>query len=164
MDDEAVVATLSRVGPFRDLSSQALQRIAGIAGERDVPAGQHVYFAGDLATEFYVIVSGCVQAFIPATGGEVHIGLIQPGQIFGEMAMLDGGPRIATAIALDHTELLEIKRDPWLGLIRQGAVSSEVIFIALGHSLRTYAQHAIDFLFLDIDLPDAPPPSLSDSF
>ena len=159
MDRPAILTALSRVELFRGLGHPTLDHIADISSEWSVPEGQHVYFAGDLATEFYVVVSGRVRAFIPGVGEEMTITIVEPEQLFGEMALLDGGPRATTAIALELTLLLEVDRHRWLALLREDATLTYRVFAALGASFRRYARDMVDFQFLDLDIPDVPPPA-----
>lgn len=161
MDRAAIVAVLSHVELFRGLDHPTLDHVADISSEWSIPAGQHVYFAGDVATEFYVVVSGRVRAFIPGAGDEMTITIVEPGQLFGEMALLDGGPRATSAIALELTILLEVDRHRWLALVREDATLTYRVFAALGASFRRYARDMVDFQFLDLDIPDVPPPALS---
>jgi CRP-like cAMP-binding protein len=156
-----MAAALSHVELFRGLESTTLDHVADISAEWAIPAGQHVYFAGDMATEFYVVVTGRVRAFIPSASDEMTITIVEPGQLFGEMALLDGGPRATTAVALEPTTLLEVDRHRWLALVREDATLTYRVFAALGTSFRRYARDMVDFQFLDLDIPDVPPPALS---
>ncbi|HET6712589.1 MAG TPA: cyclic nucleotide-binding domain-containing protein [Actinomycetota bacterium] len=163
MDRAATVAALSHVELFRGVGDVTLGHVADISSEWSIPLGQHVYFAGDLATEFYVVVTGRVRAFIPGYGEEMTVTIVEPGQLFGEMALLDGGPRAATAIAIEPTVLLEVDRARWLTLASEDPALTHRVLAALGASVRTYASHIVDFQFLDLEIPDVPPPPISDT-
>ena len=102
-------------------------------------------------------MTGRVRAYIPGHGDELAIGFVEPGQLFSESAMLDGGPHIASVEALEPTTLLQIKRDPWLTLIDEDVVLPRRVFAALGASARRYAEQAVDLLFIDVTVPDVPP-------
>lgn len=162
MDRADIVSVLSQAELFRGLDKPSLDLVAEIAHERSIPAGQHVFFAGDIATEFFVVASGRVRGFVPAHEEELAIAMVGPGRVFGVLAMLDGGPRIATALALEPTVLIEIARDRWLALVDEGVVPPRLIFEALGASARRIADYTLDFLFLDVEIPDSPPPSMAD--
>ena len=167
MDRAAIVAALSRVELFRGVGDVILGHVADISSEWSIPPGQHVYFAGDLATEFYVVVTGRVRAFIPGPGPghgeELTVTIVEPGRLFGEMALLDGGPRATTAIAIEPTVLLEVDRAHWLTLVAEHVALSHRVLVAVGASLRRYAGDIIDFQFLDLEIPDVPPPPVSDT-
>ena len=163
MDRAAIVAALSRVELFRGVDDVILGHVADISSEWSIPPGQHVYFAGDLATEFYVVVTGRVRAFIPGHGEELTVTIVEPGQLFGEMALLDGGPRATTSIALEPTVLLEVERARWQALVTEHVALTHRVLVAVGASLRKYAGDMVDFQFLDLEIPDVPPPPVSDT-
>lgn len=163
MDRAAIVAALSRAGLFQGVDGALLGHVADISSAWTIPPGQHVYFAGDLATEFYIVVTGRVRAFIPGHGEELTVAIIEPGQLFGEMGLLDGGPRATTAIAIEPTVLLEVERAPWLTLAAEHPALTHRVLLAVGASLRKYAIDMVDFQFLDLEIPDVPPPPVSDT-
>lgn len=70
--------------------------------------------------------------------------------------MLDGGPRLASALAVEPTTVLAIPRGSWLELIRRDVVLFHHVFAALGASSRRYIDHMVEFLFLDVTVPDTP--------
>lgn len=156
MEREEVVEALARVELFRGLPESSLEHVADVARERRVAEGRPVYFAGDLATEFFVVVDGRVRAFIPGPGDDLTVTIVEPGRLFGEMALLDGGPRATTAIALVPTLLLEITREDWLALAADDAQLSGRVFAALGASARRYAQDMVDLQFVDLEMPWPP--------
>jgi len=163
MDRAAIVAVLSRVELFRGVDDVILGHVADISSEWSIPSGQHVYFAGDLANEFYVVVSGRVRAFIPGHGEELTVTIVEPGQLFGEMALLDGGPRAATTVAIEPTLLLEVDRARWLTLVAADVTLTHRVLAAVGASARRYASDMVDFQFLDLAIPDVPPPSVAEA-
>jgi CRP/FNR family transcriptional regulator, cyclic AMP receptor protein len=157
MERGAIVTALSRVELFRGLDEAIIDRIAGIAREWSIPPGRHVYFAGDLATQFFVVVSGRVRAFLPSPGEDLTVTILEPGHLFGEMALLDGGPRATTAVALEPTLLLEVDREDWLDLAANDIALSHRVFEALGASVRRYARDLVDLQFVDLEIPGLPP-------
>src|SRR5262245_50669184 len=99
MADKELVSTLSRVPLFAGLSDKDLKRLANSLSERTFPAGHEVAVEGKEGVGFFVIESGEVSV---SRGGE-HIRKLGPGEYFGEMAVIDQGPRSATVVA--DTEL-----------------------------------------------------------
>ena len=122
-----------------------------------VPPGQHIFYQGDIATEFYVVAHGKVRVYVPGHGDELDLGIIGDGQMFGEGGLLDGGPRVASAIALEQSTILRIPRDRWLLVIDEIPELTRRTLFAIGASVRQYTSHAIDFLFLDVEIPSFPP-------
>jgi CRP-like cAMP-binding protein len=89
------VDALRRVALFADLSDEELERVASLFKERRFPAGETVIQQGSGAAAFYVIHSGEAKVLV---GGEEKR-LLQPGDYFGEMALIDAGERTATVVA-----------------------------------------------------------------
>jgi CRP-like cAMP-binding protein len=152
-----IAATLMRAELFDGLDPGVVDHVAAIAERRSIPPGQHVFFEGDIATEFYVVSTGSVRIYIPSRGEELHAAIVRDGQMFGEGGLLDGGPRVASALALEPTTLLVVPRAPWLALIESEPALALRVFSAFGAALRKYVGHMLESLFLDVDVPDAPP-------
>lgn len=110
MDDSRLadrVALLRGGWLFSECTDDELERIAALAHVQHVPAGQVIVREGDPGTEFYVVVDGTTR--VTAEGDNVAD--IGPGSFFGEMALLDGGERVATVTAMTDAELLVLHRD-----------------------------------------------------
>ena len=93
---------LQRVPLFAGLAPEALQAIGAIAEERDVEAGTTLTHEGRHEGYFFVIASGTVRI---ERGGQV-INTLHDGDFLGEISLLDGGPRTASAIADSSCQLL----------------------------------------------------------
>ncbi len=157
MDHEEVVAVLRETHFFRGADPADLESVAEIVDELSSPPGQHIFFHGDIATEFFVVAKGKVRVFIPADGDELDLGIVSDGQMFGEGGLLDGGPRVASAIALEPSTILRIPRDQWLLVIDEIPEFTRRMLSAIGASVRQYTSHAIDSLFLNVEIPSFPP-------
>ncbi|MBI1950710.1 MAG: cyclic nucleotide-binding domain-containing protein, partial [Acidobacteria bacterium] len=70
--------------------------------------GEIIYLEGDLGTEMYVVQSGAVRIFRALGGVKQELSIMEKGDFFGEIAVLEGLPRTASAEALDACELIEI--------------------------------------------------------
>ena len=157
MDSEQLVAELRRAALFQAMEQADLSAVAAIAEERTSPPGQHFFFEGDIATEFFLVCNGKVRVYVPGHGGELEVGIVSAGELFGEGGMLDGGPRVASAVALEPSTVLAIPRPGWLDLLQRRNGLCEQMLMAVAASFRRYAAHAIDLLFLDVEIPDFPP-------
>lgn len=156
MDLATTAAVLSATPLFRDVHPSVLSNVASVAEERSISPGQPVFFEGDIATEFYVVAHGAVRVFVPAHDDELDLGIVRAGRMFGEGGLLDGGPRLASALAIEPTVLLAIPRGAWIELLDHGDLARRTL-AAIGGSLRHYAHHAVDLLFLEVEIPDAAP-------
>ena len=93
---------LQRVPLFAGLAPEALQAIGAITEERDVAAGTALTHEGRHEGYFFVIVSGTVRI---ERGGQI-INTLRDGDFLGEISLLDGGPRTASAVAESPCQLL----------------------------------------------------------
>lgn len=94
--------TLAGIGAFSGLSKAELEKLARWTFELEVPAGEELTREGRLAHEFFVIEDGAVE--IRANGE--RIAELGPGEFFGEIALLGGGPRTATVVASTALRLI----------------------------------------------------------
>ena len=95
---------LRRVPLFEGLKPQGLAEIGRLADEISVASGTELCTEGRTGGEFFVIVDGAVDI---SRGGE-HLTTLHGGEFFGEIALVDGGPRTATARTSSPTRLLVI--------------------------------------------------------
>jgi CRP-like cAMP-binding protein len=127
-----VVDHLRAVPLFQGLSDRALESVAALAAELDFSDGDAVTTEGDDGDAFYVVTEGRLDI----TQGGRHIGDLGPGEFLGEIALIDGRPRTATATAVGEVEALCIRRDAFLQLLdTHGAVRLGVL-MALSERIR----------------------------
>lgn len=105
---------------FRGLAMATIEQVAALANRRNYEEGAVVFLRGDPGESLYGVVTGKVRISVSAPGGkEVFLNIMEPGDSFGEIALLDGQPRTATATALAPTELMIIQREQFLALLRK---------------------------------------------
>jgi len=105
---------------LKDISAEDLSYVAGIAKETEVAAGSSIFQQGDYGDCLYVILEGSVRIH---KGGR-ELAVLGRLQSLGEMAVLDGAPRSASATALEDTTMIKIDREQFLELMRD---SPEII-------------------------------------
>lgn len=109
---------IERDNLFRGLARPTLERIAALGHRRVYEAGAVIFMRGDPGDSLCGVVSGRVRISASRPGGkEVFLNIIAPGDSFGEIALLDGKARTATATAIVRTELSVIQRDQFLDLL-----------------------------------------------
>ena len=126
------LALLERVPLFAGLSPEGLQEIGRIADEIDVPAGTALTHEGRHEGYFFVILSGSVRI---DRGGRT-INTMGPGEFLGEIALLDGGPRTATATAESACRLLSVTNDDFDQLLAGSPSVRTSVLEAVGQRLR----------------------------
>lgn len=83
------------------------------------PGGTTIFTEGDLGAEMYVIHQGRVEIFQDAEGGERTLAVLEPGDFFGEISLLDDLPRSASARAISDAIVIEVRRSTFVDLLRQ---------------------------------------------
>jgi hypothetical protein len=79
-----------------------------------------IFEEGSCGSEMYVVYSGSVRLSTKAPGEEVILATIGPGEFFGEMALVDSAPRVATAIATEeNTQLITLDHEKFIYLVSQ---------------------------------------------
>lgn len=117
LDTRAIV---QRNALFRGLAAATVDEIVALAGRRNYADGAIVFLRGDPGDCLYGVVKGKVRISVSGRGGkEVFLNIMEPGDSFGEIALLDGQSRTAAATALGPTELIIIQRVEFLALLRR---------------------------------------------
>jgi len=132
---DSKIDLLSGLEMFEGLSRKQLGEIASLTTEIEVPAGRVLAEQGGHGEELFVIIQGEVS--IAIDGSEVA--KLGPGQFFGEMALIDGGVRIAGATTVTDTSLLVLSRPEFRTLLTDVPALAVPILEAVGKRLRENA-------------------------
>jgi len=136
-EDNATVALLKRVPLFSELSPDELERISRVAVPRSYPRGVRVFHEGDHSDACYIVRSGDLRVTREHPDGRaIALATLGPGDIFGELAMLDGEARSASVEALSDSELLALPAGDVRALLRGSAEITVKLVIALTRRLR----------------------------
>jgi CRP/FNR family cyclic AMP-dependent transcriptional regulator len=108
---------LKRVSMFEDLDQRSLEAIANAAVEQRYEPGQEIVRQGDTGVGAFIIRSGKVDVVQDRGGKETKLSTLGPGDVFGEMALLDEFPRSATVRAIEPTTALGIQRWHFRGIL-----------------------------------------------
>jgi CRP-like cAMP-binding protein len=105
---------LARVPLFEGLSPRHLRRIADLAEEERLMEGATIVREGDVGDTFYMVLEG--EAKVRSRAGRV-VNRLRPGDAFGEISLLDGGPRTATVLADTPMRVLTLKRNAFMKVL-----------------------------------------------
>ena len=104
---------------FADLEPDAFDQLCRYAKHATLKRGASLFSRGDPGISLYAVISGTVKMSISSPDGRNAIlNIIGPGEIFGEMALLDGGVRSADAIANSNCELFVIDRREFIPFVK----------------------------------------------
>jgi|SRR5215207_4475035 len=129
---DAKMNRLREVSLFSVCSKRELARIASLADEIDVPEGRVLTRQGEPGREFFVIVDG--RARVSVRGRRSRT--LGPGSGFGEMSLLDQGPRSATVTAQTEMQLLVLDSRGFSSLITEVPSVAMKMFRAMARRLR----------------------------
>ena len=147
----SVSTVLSKVPFFAGVPTDELEQLAGSLQRRSVRAGKAVFRQDDPGSSLYVIESGVVKVQRTSPEGkEVILTILGPGDFFGELALLDGEPRSADAVAKEDTALLVLERDDFLAFLDKSPAVATKLLAALSRRLRRTDQLVQDAAFLDV--------------
>jgi CRP-like cAMP-binding protein len=105
-------SVLKKVALFEGLTQGQLAKVASIAQPRKFDGAAYLFREGDVGQEMYVIVEGRVRISKDVPGiGEEALAILEKGQYFGEMAVIDDSPRSADAIAHTPCTVWVIERE-----------------------------------------------------
>lgn len=136
-DTSDAAELLARVPLLSGLEPSELERIAQVAIPRSFPKGSRIFHEGDQSDACYVIRSGEVRVTREHPDGRaIALATLGPGELVGELAMLDGGVRSASVETLSEVELLAVSAADMKGLLERNAQITAKLVVALTKRLR----------------------------
>jgi CRP/FNR family transcriptional regulator len=136
-DRESNVALLQRVPLFNELSREDLAEISRVAVPRSYPKGVRVFHEGDRSDACYIVRNGDLRVTREHPDGRaIALATLGPGDIFGELAMLDGEARSASVEALTECQLLALPAGDVRRLLRGSSEITVKLVVALTRRLR----------------------------
>jgi CRP-like cAMP-binding protein len=142
---------LDRHPVFRDLDRRLIERIVEHAVVRKVKGGTVLFRKGDDGSRLYAVLSGMVRISTGSSAGKDAVFThILPGEIFGEIAVLDGSTRSADAATVDSCELMAIERRDFIPLLHEFPALGIRLIELLCARLRHTSEQVEDIVFLDL--------------
>ncbi|HVL73465.1 MAG TPA: Crp/Fnr family transcriptional regulator [Beijerinckiaceae bacterium] len=144
-------AVLRRHLFFREASETALERLAARARAVEIAPGKRLFNKGDPGLGLYAVLSGLIKISVQAPSEkEILLNLIGEGEVFGELALLDGEPRTADATAVTRSRLLVLDRRDFLPVLQEETALSATLLSILSRRLRRTSEQVEDLTFADI--------------
>ena len=136
-DVQETVGFLNRVPLLRGLKKRQLERLAERFVPREYAAGQAIVTQDKGGEGFFIIESGQAEVIRERSDGEkVVVNTFGPTDFFGELALLDDGPRTASVVATEETQCLVLTRWDFLGVLKQDVDMAIVILEELAKRFR----------------------------
>jgi len=142
---------LARVPLFADLDEESLKELSAVARKRIYRQGEVIFHRDDPGTALYIVKEGKVKIGLTSPDGqEVSLTVFGAGECFGELAVLDGEPRSADAIALERAELYALQRQDFVNVVLNHPKIAIQVMKVISQRLRQADQQIEDLLFLDV--------------
>jgi CRP-like cAMP-binding protein len=143
---------LAKTDFFADAPPETIDALASHGYERELVRGDTLFNEGDPPDALYVVTKGRMAIAIanPIDRRESVVALMEPGDLFGEMGMLDDRPRSAMARALEASTVLAVPYQPVLELIDQQPTLLWNVTRVLAQRLRAMDEALADSVFLDV--------------
>lgn len=144
-------------GLFRDipllarLTGPDLRALASRGRVRRYTSGTTIFREGDRGDSLHVVIEGSVRVTVVSTRGEeATVALLGPGEFVGDLALLDGLPRSANAVASEPTKTLMVTREDFRRWLSERPKASLALLEALSQRVRRTDEVLADLTFLDL--------------
>jgi CRP/FNR family cyclic AMP-dependent transcriptional regulator len=151
MPNDFAIEALGRCPLFSGLGTESRQAIAQSLRMRKFRRGEVLFHEGDPGDSLFIVAAGAVKVVVPSDDGdEAILATLRRGDFLGELALLDGAPRSASAIALEATEALTLPRARFNTLVATEPAIRDALLSSLAAELRRLTAHVAELHFLDL--------------
>lgn len=137
---------------FARMSDAMLDELAQSMRSRRYRNSETIFHQDDPGDSLHLVIEGAVKIVLPSAAGEdpAILATLRPGDFFGALALLDGAPRSASAIAMGATRTLVLRREVFLTLVDFDAELRRALLAALAAEIRSTTDQVHDLQFLDL--------------
>ena len=148
---ELACAAMARSPLFHDMDPDELTRLAMTMARRRFRRNEVIFHEGDPGDSLHVVVEGRIKITREsADGAEAIVVILTPGESFGELVMLDGAPRSATATAMEPTETMTMSRSTFVELVEGGSPFRARLLAGIAQRIRRLTDQLAEVHFLDL--------------
>ena len=142
---------LQKTNLFKEMSPEEMKELDRITVEESVKKKAAVFFPGDPSRQIYILKVGHIKiSRVSEEGREVTLALLEPGDIFGELEVLQDSPRDTLAEALDDSQLCVIQKEQFLSMIHRKPEYSYRLIKLIGFRLKKIENRVEDLVFRDV--------------
>lgn len=142
---------LATVPLFRSLIPAEVTTFAQMAREKSYPKGSVILFEDDPGDSLFVVRAGRVKVVLVAEDGrEVILGILGPGDHFGELSLIDDQPRSAHVVAMEESTLLVLRREDFRRRVEQSPQVAWALLLELSRRLRRADEKIGSLVLLDV--------------
>lgn len=142
---------LKNIDLFADLPESAADALLRCAKQHKYPKNSIIVTEGDTHSNFYIVVSGRLKVFVNGDDGrQLVLNWLEPGDYFGELALIDGAPRSASVMTLESTVLQIISQHDFQQLLAGDHTASLAMMKALARRVRNLTNSVRDLALLDV--------------
>jgi CRP/FNR family cyclic AMP-dependent transcriptional regulator len=136
---------------FQDLPASVIEHLGSYMKTRKVPRGTTIFAKGDPGTGLMGVLAGSVKVSVAsAEGKDIVLNIFREGEVFGEIALLDGRPRTADATAMSDCELIVIERRDFVPFLSNHPDVTIKFIEILCSRLRRTSEQVQDVTFLNL--------------
>ena len=151
MSDHEPATILSQVPLFSGLSERQVQSFLSRVRTQHYRTGEVIFHKDEPGDTFHLILDGLVKIYLASEDGqEAVLIILKPAEFFGELSLLDGAPRSASAMALQPTVTCTINRENFMSFIGEQPRAAMGFFAVLASRLRRADGIIGDAAFLDL--------------
>ncbi len=151
MDQARIIQSLRESCLFERADEVALDDIARQLQRRRFRRHEIIFHQGDPGDSLHIVSSGAIKIVLPSLEGEeAIIATLRSGDFFGELALLDGAPRSATAVAVEPSETWTFSRELLRSLLERDASLRDSLLAGVARELRRITGHVQELHFLDL--------------
>lgn len=142
---------LTGVEMFAGLEPEVRQRVVAAAVPRAYRKGQLLFVENDPGESLIILKRGAVAVFRTAPSGErAVLSVLRPPDVFGELSLLDGSARSASAEAIEDCAALALSRGAFMELVHSNPRFLDAVMRSLGSLIRRLTEQNADHVFLDL--------------
>jgi len=142
---------LRRAPLFDGLDDEAARALRHQMGEVKLSRGEHLFLEGDDGDALYVVIDGKMKLTRAASDGRENLlGVIGPGEMFGELSLFDPRPRTSSASAVTDATLVALKQEALMTWLRERPEVALHMLRALAQRLRRANDVTADLVFTDV--------------